>query len=297
MSQIPAMDPNINGLCKFHEERSKFHAQLLKGSLTKNNAGIPAIADGNNKTSVELARRIMDKLGNSVVADRVAGQTSGNEFEGACADFVRETFKQLVHIRPGNWEILQIPQRDNVGIARFEQYAHLSEIARLCQENKELATVIGSDYVIRPDVVLVRHLLEDSEINEKGFLVDDRTANRATLRKSTGGKSLIHASISCKWTIRSDRVQNSRAEALNLIRNRKGHLPHIVVVTSEPLPSRLASIALGTGDLDMVYHFALPELVESVNEIDSPDSAEMLNIMIEGKRLRDISDLPLDLAV
>jgi hypothetical protein len=57
---------------------------------------------------------------------------------------------------------------------------------------------------------------------------------------------------SSKWTIRSDRSQNSRAEALNLIRNRKGHLPHIVVVTGEPLPSRLASITLGTGDIDWV---------------------------------------------
>jgi hypothetical protein len=81
------------------------------------------------------------------------------------------------------------------------------------------------------------------------------------------------------------------------MRNRKGHLPHVVVVTSEPLPSRLASIALGTGDIDMIYHFALPELIESVTELASPDSIEMMRIMLEGKRLRDISDLPLDLAI
>ncbi len=37
----------------------------------------------------------------------------------------------------------------------------------------------------------------------------------------------------------SDRAQNTRSEALNLIRNRKGRLPHIVVVTEEPSPSRL----------------------------------------------------------
>lgn len=30
------------------------------------------------------------------------------------------------------------------------------------------------------------------------------------------------------------------------------------------IPSRLASLALGTGDLDTVYHFALPELIEAV---------------------------------
>lgn len=48
----------------------------------------------------------------------------------------------------------------------------------------------------------------------------------------------------------------------NLIRNRKGNLPHIVVVTGEPMPARIASLALGTGDIDCVYHFALYELVD-----------------------------------
>lgn len=288
--------PNKN-LCSFREERSKFHAELLKGALTINKDGIPAIADGGNKASVEIAQRLVAKLGQSVTAARVAGQTSGNEFEGACCEFVAATFKKLGHLRPGKWQVIQLPQRDRIGIARFEQYAHLSEIARMCKENTELATVIGSDYLICPDIVVIRDLEEDKEINRHESLVDDKTATRASLRKTNGGKPIIHASISCKWTIRSDRVQNSRAEALNLMRNRKGHLPHIVVVTSEPLPSRLASIALGTGDIDTIYHFALPELIESVNEIESPDSSEMMRIMLEGKRLRDISDLPLDLAV
>ena len=82
-----------------------------------------------------------------------------------------------------------------------------------------------------------------------------------------------------------------------MIRNRRGKLPHIVVVTAEPLPSRLASVALGSGDIDCVYHFALPELIEVVKELGNEDSEEALNIMIYGKRLKDISDLPLDLAV
>jgi hypothetical protein len=97
--------------------------------------------------------------------------------------------------------------------------------------------------------------------------------------------------------MRSDRAQNSRTEALGLIRNRKGHLPHIVVVTGEPMPARIASLAMGTGDIDCVYHFALNELVDSVNEVGAEDSIELLKILISGKRLKDISDLPLDLAV
>jgi hypothetical protein len=74
-------------------------------------------------------------------------------------------------------------------------------------------------------------------------------------------------------------------------------LPHISVVTAEPLPSRLASIALGTGDIDCVYHHALPELTETLKDLDLYDALELLDTMVEGKRLRDISDLPFDLVV
>ncbi|RME01738.1 MAG: restriction endonuclease, partial [Calditrichaeota bacterium] len=107
----------------------------------------------------------------------------------------------------------------------------------------------------------------------------------------------LHASISCKWTLRSDRAQNSRTEALNLIRNRKGHLPHIVAVTAEPTATRIASLALGTGDIDCVYHFALNELKTAILAIEDESQADMLNMLIEGRRLRDISDLPFDLAI
>ncbi|RLC86810.1 MAG: restriction endonuclease, partial [Chloroflexi bacterium] len=85
-------------------------------------------------------------------------------------------------------------------------------------------------------------------------------------------------------------------EALNLIWDRKGHLPHIVAVTAEPLPTRIAFLALGTGELDCVYHFALPELREAISAIENEDQMDMLMTLIEGRRLRDISDLPFDLA-
>jgi hypothetical protein len=128
-------------------------------------------------------------------------------------------------------------------------------------------------------------------------LVDEHYARLTSLRRINGGRPLLHASISYKWTIRSDRAQNSRTEALNLVRNRKGHLPHVVVVTGEPFPSRLASIALGTGDIDCVYHFALLELQETIEDLSFLDAQEMLTMMVDGKRLKDIADLPLDLAV
>ena len=57
--------------------------------------------------------------------------------------------------------------------------------------------------------------------------------------------------------------------------------------------------ALGTGDLDCVYHFALYELIAAVREYGKTgreDIVEQLETLVEGKRLKDISDLPLDLA-
>ena len=124
-----------------------------------------------------------------------------------------------------------------------------------------------------------------------------RDYDKTSLREKNyrNPKPILHASISCKWTFRSDRSQNTRTEALNLIRNRKGKTPHIVCVTAEPMPTRLASLAMGTGDLDCVYHMALTELIASLNESGNDDQQDMLNTLISGKRLRDISDLPFDL--
>ena len=78
------------------------------------------------------------------------------------------------------------------------------------------------------------------------------------------------------------------------MRNRKGSLPHIVVVTGAPMPSRIASIALGTGDIDCVYHFALHEMYTTLK--DGKKSGH-LDMLFKGKRLRDIPDLPRDLPI
>lgn len=71
----------------------------------------------------------------------------------------------------------------------------------------------------------------------------------------------------------------------------------IVVVTADSMSNRLASLALGTGGIDCVYHFAFYELVRAVKEVGSEDATETLETLVQGKRLKDISDLPLDLTV
>ena len=106
----------------------------------------------------------------------------------------------------------------------------------------------------------------------------------------------LQISISCKWAFRSTCSQPPPAEALNLIRKRKGNWPRIMVITGEALPSRIAAVALGTSGIDCVYHFALTELIETVEALNYQDSLELLHVMIETKRIRDIAYLPFDLA-
>jgi hypothetical protein len=171
----------------------------------------------------------------------------------------------------------------------------------MLHEKPELAAALGGDYLVTPDIIVGRHPVSDVEVNQVTTIVDraEPICQFTPLLAANRPRPclILHASISCKWTMRSDRAQNIRTEGLNLIRNRKGHTPHIAAVTAEPLPTRLASLALGTGDLDCVYHFALPELREAVEKIGGEDQLEMLLGMINGRRLRDISDLPLDLAI
>ena len=203
---------------------------------------------------------------------------------------MRDAFELLAHLRPGEWEF-------SLGgeIRNYEQYQHLSDIARVVKEHKELQ-IVFEDYIVKPDIVVCRKPVADETINENGVLLEEnKTATYTPLRGANSQADILHASVSCKWTIRSDRSQNARTEGLNLVRNRKGKTPHIVVVVGEPLPSRIASLAYGTGDIDCIYHFALRELIEAAAGNDS--DSDLLATLVSGRRLRDISDLPFDLAI
>lgn len=278
-------------------ERKRYHENLLReGVLTIDRSGIPSNADRSSKLSISIAQGIAKRL-MADTQEKVVGQTSGAKFEQLNMEFLLATFPKLQNLRPGKWHITKLGNRNAIKTSSFAQYEHLDYLNRLTAYDKKLAASMGNDYMVAPDVVVYRETEPDEEINSTQFFVDDTICTMADLREKNGGLPILHASVSAKWTMRSDRAQNSRTEALNLIRNRKGNLPHIVVVTGEPMPARIASLALGTGDIDCLYHFALYELVDAVKEIGAEDAMETLNILIEGKRLKDISDLPLDLAI
>ena len=279
--------------------RDTFHRELVsRGVLTVDKNGVPSNADTGNKPSCAIGKLVADKL-NACLGDKLPAQSAGKIFEELVCTFLSETFPMLQHLRPGKWHVFNLGNNNSVKTSAFAQYEHLAHLAKVLNTDRELATMLGNDYMVAPDIVVSRELCSDGEINKGIDCISDQICLKTDIRKSNGGQPLMHASVSAKWTMRSDRAQNSRTEALNLIRNRKGHLPHIVVVTGEPLPSRLASLALGTGDIDCVYHFALYELLDAVREYGSAgreDIVEQLESLIDGKRLKDISDLPLDLA-
>ena len=258
----------------------------------------PNFADGSSRSSVLISNGIASKLGFSEQeAERISGQTSGSLFEKLTCDFIEGAFAEIDHLRPGRWQYLTT----QTGISRFVQYRHLEIPDRLVSTNHDLSASLGHGYIVTPDIVISRLATRQEEVNEFRVVPDDsETASLTPFLETNQPNCLpfLHASVSCKWTIRSDRSQHTRTEALNLIRNRKGHLPHIVAVTAEPLPMRIASLALGTGDLDCGYHFALNELRDVCATLPkAEDQYEMLETMIQGDRLRDISDLPFDLAV
>lgn len=287
--------------------RRRLHASLIGSRVLAMDAdGNLSFADNTNQTSKAVATEMFRLLLGETGEDRLKGQTAGVSFEAAVETYLNESFSEIAGGLPGAFRAGR-----STGISRFAQYRHLAVLEELAKD-KVIRNALGGDYVVTPDVVVSRSAVTDDEFNLIRRLVDREFGLGAALRDDTC--EILHASISCKVTIRSDRSQNSRLEALNLIRMRRGRAPHIVVVTAEPLPSRIASIGLGTGDFDCVYALALPELrkalersiVEAATDRWKSGAAkpaeasrirqlEVLDQLEESGRLKDISDLPLDL--
>jgi hypothetical protein len=205
---------------------------------------VPNFADVDSAESLRLAAGMLDQL--DVLRDFASDvpKDPGGPLEEAV-----ETHLEHGLFRPQperGWKVT----RGSV-ITGFDQYAHLSQVHALVRANPGLRITVGTDYLIKPDVTVA--------------LRGVRTAS---------GLPHLHAAISCKWTIRSDRVQNIRHECLQMIRHRRGRQPHLVTVTAEPLPTRLASIARGTGEVDAVYHVAYDAMAASIAEHANAEQAD-----------------------
>lgn len=285
---------------KLHHLREEYHTRICQEIIRFKNVDSmesPNFADSSMKSSRKIATLITQELGCNRNHPKPLETDPNEPFKTITKEFLESAFDSLQHLRSGRWHF-----STQASLSDFDQYRHLANLEKLVERIEPLTASLGTYYIRRPDIVIGRYPISDDEINQQDQLIEEKSIEIATLTplrevNIPARTMILHASISCKWTLRSDRSQNARAEALNLIRNRKGKLPHIVAVTAEPMPTRIASLALGTGDLDCVYHFALPELRKAIRKLKYEDQMDMLNTLITGRRLRDISDLPFDLII
>ena len=224
----------------------------------------PNSADVDNAASLTLAGTVLDALGveNPNMREIDPGliltpSNPGSLLEVAIQGHLAEELPALDPSR--DWAV-----RRGVSITAYAQYQHLAALTVAVAENPNLRVTLGTDYLITPDVTV--GLLGTPTLTPHPWL---------------------HAAVASKWTIRSDRVQNIRHENSNMIRHRRGRLPHLVTVTAEPLPSRLASIARGTGEVDVTYHIAFQELDRSIREVGSSSQLDDWLEVTEQGRLRD----------
>lgn len=255
-----------------------------------------SIADTGNLGSMEIAERWAALLPGSLGAVGTA-QGTGASFETILRDFLNDGFTLLA--AAGIVAANGIVAQRSGNVQRFDQYTHLAAVEKALVKDPSLETVFGRDYGIKPDIVVYRPRNDPSVFG--GRVASDRTAELTPFftdaRYANPKAMILEAIVSCKLTIRSDRVQNIRPEAANAVRTRKGRMPRIVAVTAEPLcgGGRLESIALGTGDVDCVYHSGLPELEAAMQGVNRTSEAAKLKNLIDGRRLRDVSDLLFDL--
>ena len=231
----------------------------------KNKAGwewVPNCADVDSKESITLAAGMLTNLGS---ADPNYAQTSavlpprnpGTGLEHRVREWLETELPALGGDR--QWQVLR-----GALITRYAQYRHLTGLDDLIEQYPNLRVTVGKDYLIKPDVTV-------------GLL---GTPTR-------DGFPFLHAAVSCKWTIRSDRVQNIRHEFNQMVRHRRGRQPHLVTVTAEPLPSRLAAIARGTGEVDATYHIAFNELGKAVAESRNEPQRNAWSEVVGQGRLMD----------
>lgn len=241
-----------------------FACELLAFSAS---TGYPNCADKDSDASVRIAKHLLEQLA-IVELSSQPGQTLGSKLERAVAGHLQAELPVLAPDRP--WVVFGTTGKKL--ISGFLQYQHLAKVKDLIDSDESgvLRIEVGADYLISPDVTV-------------GLAVQQ-------------GNPFLHAAISCKWTIRSDRVQNIRHEGIILTRHRRGRQPHIVTVTAEPLPTRLAAIARGTGEVDAVYHIALKELEKAVAALDNTEQYSALGELMDQGRLRDYDELARTLA-
>ncbi|MCK0173895.1 NgoMIV family type II restriction endonuclease [Mycolicibacterium sp. F2034L] len=269
MAEAPAWIGPLLGW-KPATQKSRKGCEALFGA-----AVAPNLADMSSRASMHFAGYAYETL--DIPQSRIRAQSLEDASEASGTALERAIEIDLKHeLHTRDPERTWLVSRTGT-VADYAQYTHLNELQALLDESPALRATFAGDYQVRTDVYVgvLNSLMSDVE-------------------------PYLHAAISSKWTIRSDRVQNVRHEFGMLVKNRRGRAPHLVLVTGEPLPSRLLSIARGTGEIDAVYHLLYEELDMAVSVLCGdrglyPDQRGAWIEMAKQKRLKPYSDLMDDL--
>ncbi|MBN1975837.1 MAG: hypothetical protein JW918_00420 [Anaerolineae bacterium] len=135
--------------------------------ISGDSAEYPNFADKVNKASKAIAWGIVNRLDCPAKRETISPQTVGRLFEEITKDFLEKAFQRLHHLRPGDWTY-----STRLPISSFEQYEHLAHLEKMVKESSELASALGTDYVIKPDIVIGRQPVSEKEVNRQEPLVD-----------------------------------------------------------------------------------------------------------------------------
>lgn len=266
---------------QFHESLCK--APLLEKSAKKDHDLLNIDGEISIRKRIELG--ILERICNKPHYNMTSKISVNLIFIKYIEAFLKESLGLREKFPKDTWKL-----HSGSDISQFEQFRYIDS----AKKEIDKQALHSSNFYILPDIIVSRSPVynELGPIDEQQMPISARSANKF----SCGREKIIHACISCFWSLQG-KTDLHRMKIFNLIRNRKGHIPHIVAVTGEPTLTRIASLALGTGDIDCVYHFALHELKDTLDEIQDESQLDMYAMLVDGKRLRDISDLPFDLAV
>lgn len=244
--------------------RQEYHRSLQE-RLWSVSGGLPSNSDPTSRISVEIGLALAEAAGATGDLARLDGPRAGVEFERRTARFIEATLTYVNKLTQADWRV-----ETGSSVAEFARYDHLNSVRQAAVTNDQLAAALYDDHSLAP-AVFVGHKLKSNH-------------------PASPASAVLSAVVACKWMIPRDMDQR----AIDFLRCPEVSEDRIAVVTAEPLPGRIASIAIGIGQ-PCVYHVALKELQDVLARTSWYDSREMLDIMLDQGRLRDILELPLDL--
>jgi hypothetical protein len=238
-------------------------------------AGRANTSDAHDKLSVLLGARFYERLG--VAADTLEPADVGNFL-------TQKVASDLSSRRPD-----LLVERDRSASA-FDQYAHLAALQALrkrrtnpldrelvlLRETVEKEVLRGAIQPVaqkrlekRLDAVAVASEEAESQLRAVVDQIGSESMLKldvAVARTDDGVRSLL-IGLSAKWSLRTDRAQDCLSQGSKLVSLRRGRMPHFALITMEPRPAMLALVADGSGSVDVVYHLALPALIDTVEEL------------------------------